>query len=318
VGALQTPFNMIGKSLQNFSEPLVSVIIPTFNRVATLERALKSVINQSYSNIEVIVVDDASTDNTIDLLSNVTDSRLRVICHDQNKGVAGATNTGVRAARGTLIAFQDSDDEWLDGKLSQQVERFATAPADCVAVYCTKIVYGRDPEFRRGKRRVACVPGPAETAFEGDLRELLWQRNIISPQTAICTREALMSLGGFDEKLRTDQDWDFFSRLSENGTFCFVDEPLVSTYLQTDSISTDTHKGLYNQVIITNKMKRRGVPRSVLSAHWARLGFALGRQGHPNRGNTLLRAALTEKPLVPKTWARLIINRLRGLRRSLL
>ena len=293
------------------ANPIVSVILPTYNRAHTLRRAIKSVLNQDYYAIELIVVDDASTDDTTTLLESITDQRLRIIRHERNKGVAGATNTGIYAAQGAIIAFQDSDDEWLDGKLSRQMAHFLATSQDCVGVYCIKIVYGRDPEFRRGKRRVACVPGPNEKIVEGDLREVLWRHNIVSPQTALCTREAALKLGGFDEKLRTDQDWDFFSRLSENGPLAFVDEPLVSTYLQTDSISTDRQKGLYSQFIVTNKMKRRGVPRQVIAEHWARLGYHIGkRKDAKRRGAVLLRAALTERPLHPNIWLRYILNRL--------
>ena len=285
--------------------PLVSVILPTYNRSHTLLRAINSVLNQDYRTIELIVVDDASTDGTNALLATITDPRLRIIRHDRNKGVAGATNTGIQSARGAMIAFQDSDDEWLDGKLSQQMARFAAAPPDCVCIYCIKIVYGRDPKFRRGQRRVACVPGPEATVVEGNLREVLWRRNIVSPQTALCTREAALRVGGFDEKLRSDQDWDFFSQLAEIGSFAFVDAPLVSTYLQTDSISANTRKSQYSQFIVTNKMKRRGVPRVVLAEHWARLGYHIGQ----HRGTVLLRAALATRPLHAKSWARYLVTR---------
>jgi glycosyltransferase involved in cell wall biosynthesis len=291
--------------------PLVSVILPTYNRAHTLLRAINSVLNQDYREIELIVVDDASTDGSAKLLASIADPRLRVIRHAHNKGVAGATNTGIQAARGKFIAFQDSDDEWLDGKLSQQMARLAAAQPDCVCVYCIKIVYGRDPEFRRGRRRVACVPGPEEALVEGDLRALLWRRNIVSPQTAICTRATALQLGGFDEKLRSDQDWDFFSQLAEIGSFAFVDAPLVSTYLQTDSISANARKSQYSQFIVTNKMKRRGVPRAVLAEHWARLGYHIGRRrGAARRGATLLRAALAARPLHARTWARYLRIRL--------
>ena len=116
------------------ASPLISVILPTYNRAHTLMRAVTSVLNQDYREIELIVVDDASTDGTTELLESIADPRLRVIRHDHNKGVAGATNTGIQAARGEIIAFQDSDDEWLDGKLSHQMARLAAAPSDCVCV----------------------------------------------------------------------------------------------------------------------------------------------------------------------------------------
>lgn len=291
--------------------PRVSVVLPTYNRAHTLLRAITSVLSQDYREIELIVVDDGSTDDTASLLGGIADPRLRLIRHEQNRGVAAATNTGIRAARGNLIAFQDSDDEWLYGKLSRQMAAFSAAGENCVGVYCVKIVYGRDPDFSRGIRRIACVPGPGETVVQGDLREVLWRRNLVSPQTALCAREAALRLGGFDEKLRTDQDWDFFTRLCEMGTLAFVDTPLVNTYLQPDSISTDSRRSHYSQFVITNKMKRRGVPRTVLAEHWSRLGFSFAkRTGNKQRGLVVLCAALKERPVHAKTLYRYLMTRL--------
>jgi glycosyltransferase involved in cell wall biosynthesis len=286
---------------------LVSVVLPTYNRARTLRRAINSVLNQDYRNIELIVVDDGSQDETRDILNSIDDQRLRIIHHDRNRGLGAARNTGLFASTGEFIAFQDSDDEWLDGKLTSQVGSLEGSAADCICVYCIKIVYGRNPDYVYGHRRIACVPGPEVSKVSGDVREILWRKNLVSTQTILCTRDAALKAGGFDPRLRNSVDWDFVLRLSEQGGFGFVDLPLVNTYIQNDSVSRLFDKAAYSQFIITQKMKRRGVPRAVLAEHWARLGYRMGkRRGCVLRGSVVLRAALTERPWDVKTWLRYI------------
>ena len=99
--------------------PLISVIIPTYNRGALLGRAIRSVLAQSYRNIEIIVVDDASDDYSGAVVKEFSDNRLSYIRHDSNMGGAKARNTGIKAAKGEYIAFQDSDDEWVKDKLEK-------------------------------------------------------------------------------------------------------------------------------------------------------------------------------------------------------
>ena len=96
--------------------PIVSVIIPTYNRENLVSQAIQSVLNQTYRDFELIVVDDASIDNTQKIVNNFNDSRIRYICHKQNAGVSVAQNTGIAKARGEYIAFLDSDDEWFSEK----------------------------------------------------------------------------------------------------------------------------------------------------------------------------------------------------------
>jgi len=295
--------------------PRVSVVIPTYNRARTLSRAVGSVLSQDFRDIEVIIVDDGSTDATRDVVSSFGDERVRLISHDVNRGVGAARNTGIEAARGDLVAFQDSDDEWLQGKLSAQVRALEAAGEACLLVYCTKIVYGRDADHVRGPRRAVCVPGPEVSELSGDLREFLWRQHVISTQTMLVRTDALRRIGGFDTRLYNSEEWDIAIRLSEFGTFAFVDEPLVNNYIQKDSISTLTAKVPYSQLVISNKMKRRGVPASVQAAQLAWVGDLLGRLGRPRRGEVLIRASLAARPVNVKTWARFAVNRLRGLRR---
>jgi len=300
--------------VSKYNPGLVSVVIPTYNRAATLPRAIKSVLGQDYDNLKLIIVDDASTDETAEVLSRFDDPRMRVIWHEQNKGGGAARNTGIDAAEGEFIAFQDSDDEWLDGKLSKQIRAMEKAGPNCVLAYCTKIVYGRDRAYTRGERRCVCVPGPSSTKLSGDLSRLLARMNVISTQMIVARTAALREIGGFDTRLYNSQDWDIAIRLSLLGDFAFVDEPLVNNYIQKDSISTLSRKAPYSQLIISNKLKRSGIPATVQSDRWARLGVTMGQLGYPRRGEVLIRASLAARPLVAKTWGRFLLNRLARFR----
>ena len=106
--------------------PTVSIIIPTYNRAHLIGRAIQSVLNQTYQNFEIIVVDDGSTDNTEEMIKEFQkhDKRIKYIRHEKNRGGAAARNTGIKVARGEYIAFQDSDDEWLPEKLEKQMDVF--------------------------------------------------------------------------------------------------------------------------------------------------------------------------------------------------
>ena len=117
----------------------VSVIIPTYNRAACLKLALASVLNQTYQNFEIIVVDDASTDGTADVVRGFADARITYVRHDVNRGKVGAgaaaRNSGIARAQGTYIAFLDDDDEWLPEKLARQVAVLDRGPRSVGAIY---------------------------------------------------------------------------------------------------------------------------------------------------------------------------------------
>ena len=113
--------NVPSKSISN---PGISVIIPTYNRAHLISRSAKSVLAQTYPDFELIIVDDGSGDNTEEIIEALADPRIRYLRHESNRGVSAARNTGIRAARGDYIAFQDSDDEWLPQKLEKQLGLF--------------------------------------------------------------------------------------------------------------------------------------------------------------------------------------------------
>ena len=108
--------------------PKISVVIPTHNRASFLKKAIESVLRQSYTNLEVIIVDDNSTDNTKEVVNSYKDKRIKYIVHDKNKGGAVARNTGIIASTGDIVAFLDDDDEWLPEKIKKQMELFESKP----------------------------------------------------------------------------------------------------------------------------------------------------------------------------------------------
>src|SRR5919106_1816578 len=115
--------------------PKVSVIIPTYNRVESLPLAIKSVLAQTFQDFEIIVVDDASHDNTPAVIARFNDERIRYIRHDTNKKISASRNTGVLNSRGSYIAFLDDDDEWLSEKLQLEVDLLDNSPLKTGAVY---------------------------------------------------------------------------------------------------------------------------------------------------------------------------------------
>ena len=109
--------------------PTVTVVIPTYNRANLLGRSIRSVIGQTYGDFELIIVDDGSTDSTAEIAASFDDERVKYIRREQNGGVGAARNTGIKAAIGKFVAFNDHDDEWLPDKLERQMKIFKTLPS---------------------------------------------------------------------------------------------------------------------------------------------------------------------------------------------
>lgn len=195
--------------------PRVSVILPTYQRAHLVGRALQSVLAQSYPDLEVIVVDDGSSDGTRDVIARFTDPRVHYI-FQENRGLAGARNTGVRAARGVYIAFLDDDDEYLPDKLAQQVPVLDAHP-ECGVVYSD--VYLCDAAGKR-LRLVADALGRGSPPT-GMVLEALVYGNFLVSNAPLLRRECFSQAGLFDERLRMFEDWDFWLRLACEALFFY-------------------------------------------------------------------------------------------------
>jgi O-antigen biosynthesis protein len=201
--------------------PRVSVIVPTFNRADVLPRAVRSVLAQTWTDFELLIVDDGSTDDTQEVVTRLEDARLRYVRLSTNGGVAAARNRGLRGARGDFIAFLDSDDEWLPGKLAAQLAVFDAAPPEVGLVYT-----GVECVLPDGRRRVDM---PEE---RGDVYREMLGRNVIhgGGSNVLMRRNVVATVGFFDEGLRAIEDYEYWLRVARFFTIDYVAAPLIRYY----------------------------------------------------------------------------------------
>jgi glycosyltransferase involved in cell wall biosynthesis len=195
--------------------PLVSVIIPTYNRADLVRQALASVQAQTYRDFEIVVVDDGGTDGAFEVLSAWQE--LRVLRHAGRRGVSAARNTGVAAARGEWLAFLDSDDLWLPDKLARQILWLEGQPE--------LLICQTDETWVRRGVRVNQPLSHRKVAGRIFLPSL--QRCMISPSAVMLHRRLLEDHGGFDETLPAAEDYDLWLRLTWRYEVGLIDEPLV-------------------------------------------------------------------------------------------
>jgi glycosyltransferase involved in cell wall biosynthesis len=195
--------------------PRVSVIIPTRNRAYFLQQAIGSVLDQTFRDLEVIVVDDGSTDATPYVLQKWKD-RIRVV-RQENSGVSRARNTGIRAARGRYLSFLDSDDLWLKDKLEVQV-RFLDANPQYAVCYTDEVW------VRRGRR---VNPKKSHRKYSGWIYDRCLPLCIISPSSALMRRGVLDAVGLFDENLPVCEDYDLWLRVTSRFPIFFLDRKLI-------------------------------------------------------------------------------------------
>jgi len=198
------------------NNPLVSVIIPTYNKSQYLREAIESVLNQTYKNIEVIVVDDGSTDNTGEIVKLFNDSRI-IYFWQGNKGPASARNTGIKKAQGKYIAFLDSDDLWLKEKLEKQIDFMGKNPEiGLLGTGCYEIT---DKGKVIGKK---IFPGKNEI-----LQRDLIKYNPFIQSSIITKREVFDKVGFYDKKFQESEDYELWLRIAGNYKIRNLEEPLM-------------------------------------------------------------------------------------------
>lgn len=285
------------------SPPSVTVVIPAFNRVGSIRAAVESVLTQSYADFELLVIDDGSSDGTMSALAELSDPRLRLLANPRNMGPSAARNTGIRAARGDWVAFQDSDDEWLPDKLEKQLARIAETGPRCIAAYCGMLI-GTPKDGSLGAGGVRYYPDASLGVREGDLLEPLLRRSLISTQTLIARRDALLKIGGFDENLPALEDWDCALQLARLGTFAFVDEPLVKQYFSPNSITRNRTKWApaRERVVAKNLDLLQDRP-AVLAEQYRSIAGEKRRLGDLSGARSTLKRALSARPFDVRLWA---------------
>ncbi len=209
---------------------MVSVIIPTYNRAYCLKRSIESVLAQTYNDLELIIVDDGSTDHTKEIVSQMADPKIRYV-YQEHSGACFARNRGINEANGEYIAFQDSDDYWHPMKLEMQMECMCQEQADIVfcafeRIDCDNQYLNRIPDNLN------------QSSGFIDIFTIL-PGNICSTQTILLKKECFTK-NRFNEELRRLQEWELMIRLIQQYKVYFYNKVLVTQYLQKNSISFDT------------------------------------------------------------------------------
>lgn len=228
------------------SSPLVSVILPTYNRASLLPRAIKSVLNQTYKSFELIIIDDNSTDNTKKNINDFKDKRIKYIWHKENKGAAASRNKGIKLAKGEYIAFQDSDDEWFPKKLEKHISAFKNLSSKYGIVYSDCLI------IEGNKKHLISSKYKQRSGF---IMKDIFRGNFITMQVMIKKR-CFITEGLFDEELSRLQDWELWIRFSRKYYFKYISEPLTKVYRQKSSISSNIDALIESTKLILNKHKK--------------------------------------------------------------
>ena len=274
--------------------PPVTVLIPAYNAARTIERALASVWRQNYPEMEVIVVDDGSNDDTSFCVQKIGNGNLRLIRLEKNRGECGAMNVGVQEARTDYIAFLDADDEWLEDKLLTQLPIIESRPAMSFISCGGQAV---DPEGRVvgtfGLEPPSCSPSEF-------WRALLFKSHVAKP-TVVARRTKVLEVGGFDEAFMISGDQDMWIKLALNGDVGFIPQVLIRVHNTSDSLMKryGGREDEFGLPMIRNHLSRLGSRlsrremRQILGERYARTGRNIYYRGHPSRGAALvIRAVL--------------------------
>lgn len=212
--------------------PLISVIVPVFNGEITIRDTIESVLNQTFSDFELITIDDGSQDSSLDIISQIPDSRIKVFSYS-NAGLAASRNRGLAQASGEYISFIDADDLWTQDKLEAQLNALLANPQAGVAYSWTDYIDESSQFLRRG----------SHISVNGDVLEALLLVNLLENcSNPLIRREAINSVGNFDESLPAAQDWDMWLRLAARYHFIVVRSPQIVYRVSSSSMSANVFR----------------------------------------------------------------------------
>ncbi len=278
-----------------YKSPAVSVIIPTYNRACSIRRSVQSVLNQTFNDFEVIIIDDGSTDDTKKVLKNFYDKRIRYFGFKYNRGAAIARNIGIKFANGYFISFQDSDDEWLPRKLEKQINIFKEVPPN------VGVVYSGFWKVKGGKK--IYIPRSSVVEREGDIHNELLKENFITLQAVVIRKECFCRAGLFDESLKRFSDWELLIRISKYYKFKYIKEPLVKVFYTPSSISSDIEAYIKaNEIIINRYYPEMKSYKKALAKRYYMMGHYLYKKGKVKKGRKYFLVSIKTYPLHVKSY----------------
>lgn len=281
--------------------PKVSVVIPTCNRADFLKAAIESVLKQTFQDFEIIVVDDASRDQTAEVMAGFQDPRIHYIRHETNKGQGRTRNAGIEQASGEYVALLDDDDEWLPEKLEKQVSLLDSS-ADAVG-----LVYTGFYRVEGASKRVISRFIPEDRGYVYD--RLRVKNSIGTCSTVLLRRLCLERVGGFDETLTCGADYDMWVRISKDSFFEYLDEPLVRYAVHSERISTNYNSLIKGKETLLKKYAQyyAADPKNH-SRRYRNLGIAYCLSGNTKKGRSAVLTAIRLYPFELRNYYHLILS----------
>lgn len=286
------------------SNPTISVIIPTYNRASLLNRSIKSVLNQTFHDFELIVVDDGSTDNTKELINEFmkNDPRIRYIWQENSGGPTKPINAGIKKSKGDYITILGSDDEILPEKLEKQIKKFDSVSKNVGLIYCGLQYI---PE-NKNKQSKTIIP-----KLRGNLFTELLKGSFIGGITPLIKKECFQKLGLFDTSLPSGEDWDMWIRISKNYEFDYVPEALAIYHIHGKQISAnfnDTIEGF--QKILKKYIDDISIYPSIYNDHLIRIGIFYCLNDNIKAGQKYFSKAIKIKPIQINAYSNLILSKI--------
>jgi len=252
--------------------PLISCIIPTFNRADKIARAATSVLRQTWSNLELIIVDDQSTDNTREVVQSLAEKEPRIIyLLNPEKGANRARNYAISRAEGEFFAFLDDDDQWLPAKLEKQMDCFQKHP-DAGLVFTAFKRYAANRITRRHPSRLSRIRS-------NKITDRLLKQNFITTSVMLVKKDIFQQVGLFDPNQKSFQDWEFLIRISLKFPIVYLNKTLIRQYESNDSITLDKKGRIISSIIILKRFFKvyQERPR-ILSIRYNYLAVSLLKQ----------------------------------------
>ncbi|MDI3476345.1 MAG: hypothetical protein PWQ79_2097 [Thermococcaceae archaeon] len=291
------PYSKSSLGRYDMSRPAVSVIIPTHNRANLLERAIRSVLAQTFEDFELLVVDDASTDNTPEVVESIEDGRLRYIRLKENSGAPVARNTGIKKSRGKFIAFLDDDDEWLPLRLEVQIKKFEELDRSFGVVYGGFYYVSQEGGKILGKN----IP-----KFRGDVYLHLLRENFVGSPTLLIRRECFKKAGLFDPFLTSSQDWDMWLRIAKYYKFDYVKEIVAKYYVHGRQISFNLNKYIPGRERFIKKHLDIRMNPKIMSIHLSQMGVLLLLGGSAEKGLKYIARSIAMAPFNIESYTKLL------------
>jgi len=294
--------------------PLVSVVLTSYNHAVYLPQAIESALGQTLGDIEIVAIDDASTDGSPEILRRYAD-RIRVVLHETNRGTYATLNEGIALTGAPYIAILNSDDVWLPDKLQKQVAVMESGPRIGLVHTGFGVIDAQGNPIEGNPLGIRFHPNP-----QGDLLAELLTRNLFITSSVLFRRECIERCGRFEEHLFGMGDWDLWLRIAEYYTIGYVPEPLTMYRLHGQNTMYQSERLLADDLWIHEERIRKRIPdllrhdgwrmRRAIGVALAALGVIYSRMERRDKAREAFLQSLRYHPWRLKTWVRLLGSRL--------